>query len=138
MKVQYIIAILVLVIILAVASYVYVQNQQFLGGDRDAHGCIGSAGYSWCEAKSKCIRIWEENCTETVDQACTNSGGTVTTALCCKSSNDFPNTCLIGACGCSPENSRTVKMCDCGEGKCFNGNTCIVENFAVTTATTTT
>lgn len=22
---------------------------QLLGGDRDAHGCITSAGYSWCE-----------------------------------------------------------------------------------------
>jgi putative hemolysin len=34
-----------------------------IGGDKDIHGCIGSAGYSWCEAKQKCLRIWEENCT---------------------------------------------------------------------------
>lgn len=34
-----------------------------VGGDRDAHGCIGSAGYSWCEAKQTCIRVWEEYCT---------------------------------------------------------------------------
>ncbi len=33
-----------------------------VGGDRDAHGCIGSAGYSWCEAKQKCLRAWEEPC----------------------------------------------------------------------------
>jgi hypothetical protein len=33
-----------------------------LGGDRDEHGCIGSAGYSWCEAKQKCLRVWEEKC----------------------------------------------------------------------------
>lgn len=33
-----------------------------LGGDRDAHGCIGSAGYSWCAAKEKCFRSWEEEC----------------------------------------------------------------------------
>ncbi|MFH0861630.1 MAG: serpin family protein [Candidatus Altiarchaeota archaeon] len=33
-----------------------------LGGDRDAHGCLGSAGYSWCEAKQKCLRVWEEEC----------------------------------------------------------------------------
>ncbi len=38
-----------------------------VGNDRDAHGCIGSAGYSWCEAKQKCLRIWEEKC-ETVSQ----------------------------------------------------------------------
>jgi hypothetical protein len=34
-----------------------------VGGDKDAHGCIGSAGYSWCATKQKCIRSWEENCT---------------------------------------------------------------------------
>jgi len=33
-----------------------------LGGDRDEHGCIGSAGYSWCEEKQKCLRVWEEDC----------------------------------------------------------------------------
>lgn len=35
---------------------------QLLGGDRDEHGCIGSAGYSWCPAKDKCLRPWEEEC----------------------------------------------------------------------------
>ncbi len=33
-----------------------------LGGDRDEHGCIPSAGYSWCEVKQKCLRTWEEAC----------------------------------------------------------------------------
>jgi hypothetical protein len=33
-----------------------------IGGDRDTHGCIGSAGYSWCAPKNKCLRIWEEPC----------------------------------------------------------------------------
>ena len=34
-----------------------------VGGDKDEHGCIGSAGYLWCEEKQECIRPWEENCT---------------------------------------------------------------------------
>jgi hypothetical protein len=33
-----------------------------VGNDRDEHGCIGSAGYTWCEEKKKCLRSWEENC----------------------------------------------------------------------------
>jgi hypothetical protein len=33
-----------------------------VGGDKDAHGCLGSAGYSWCEEKSKCLKTWEEPC----------------------------------------------------------------------------
>ncbi|MFA5108467.1 MAG: ABC transporter substrate-binding protein, partial [Candidatus Micrarchaeia archaeon] len=37
-----------------------------VGNDKDEHGCIGSAGYSWCEQKQKCIRVWEENCTQLV------------------------------------------------------------------------
>lgn len=30
-----------------------------LGSDRDAHGCIGSAGYSWCAREQRCVRPWE-------------------------------------------------------------------------------
>ena len=33
-----------------------------VGGDRDEHGCIPSAGYTWCEEKQKCLRVWEEEC----------------------------------------------------------------------------
>ena len=58
------------------------------------------------------------------DSYCTASGGQVTTSLCCQSASDFPSSCLIGACGCSPENSHEVKTCDCGEGKCFDGREC--------------
>jgi hypothetical protein len=30
-----------------------------LGSDRDAQGCIGSAGYSWCARERRCVRSWE-------------------------------------------------------------------------------
>ncbi|MEN5062082.1 hypothetical protein [Luteimonas sp. TWI1416] len=30
-----------------------------VGGDRDAHGCIGSAGYAWCPRSATCERPWE-------------------------------------------------------------------------------
>jgi hypothetical protein len=30
-----------------------------VGGDRDAHGCIGSAGYHWCAHEQTCVRPWE-------------------------------------------------------------------------------
>jgi hypothetical protein len=39
-----------------------------VGNDKDIHGCIGSAGYTWCERKDKCLRIWEEACFENVSQ----------------------------------------------------------------------
>jgi hypothetical protein len=40
------------------------QNQQsrLIGGDKDAGGCLIGAGYSWCQVKYKCLRVWEEKC----------------------------------------------------------------------------
>lgn len=31
-------------------------------GRTDANGCVLGSGYQWCEAKSKCLRAWEEPC----------------------------------------------------------------------------
>ena len=62
------------------------------------------------------------------EQACMISGGTIGTSSCCKSAEDFPNSCLIGACGCALENSKEVKVCNCGTGKCFNGTGCVAVN----------
>lgn len=36
-----------------------VSAAPMVGGDKDAHGCIGSAGYSYSETLEKCIRPWE-------------------------------------------------------------------------------
>jgi len=30
-----------------------------LGSDKDEHGCINSAGYTWSIIKQECIRVWE-------------------------------------------------------------------------------
>ena len=35
------------------------EGQQAVGGDRDTHGCLGPAGYVWCENKKQCMRPWE-------------------------------------------------------------------------------
>ncbi|MFI5395426.1 MAG: choice-of-anchor Q domain-containing protein [Candidatus Binatia bacterium] len=64
-------------------------------------------------------------CPLTPEQACLASGGTVTTATCCASTNDFPDTCAIGACGCPPDASHEVRVCDCGTGSCFDGTGCV-------------
>jgi len=51
------------------AGYWYYQSQnkapELIGGQKDEHGCLGPAGYSWCEAKQKCLRVWEEKCEST-------------------------------------------------------------------------
>ena len=72
------IIILILIIIgLIVLGFVYWQgnnksqdqdqNQEpenMIGGQKDEHGCLIGAGYTWCESKQKCLRIWEEECVE--------------------------------------------------------------------------
>ncbi|MCX6761169.1 MAG: hypothetical protein NTZ84_03670 [Candidatus Nealsonbacteria bacterium] len=67
----------------------------------------------------------QEDSDKSLKEASENSGGIMATSTCCKSAKNFPNLCLIGACGCSPENSRQTKVCDCGNGKCFNGSACV-------------
>jgi hypothetical protein len=66
MKKNIIFAGLVLVMILAAGCAKEEKNDEpkIIGGDKDEGGCLIGAGYSWCEAKQKCIRVWEENCTE--------------------------------------------------------------------------
>lgn len=33
--------------------------EPLIGGDRDDHGCLPSAGYTWSYALHDCVRIWE-------------------------------------------------------------------------------
>ena len=56
------------------------------GGQRDEHGCLVAAGYTWCESKAKCLRTWEEPCenetgeTELANPAsvyCEQEGGSI-------------------------------------------------------------
>lgn len=42
--------------------------EPLVGGDKDEHGCLGPAGYQWCEIKNKCLRIWEEACYISAEQ----------------------------------------------------------------------
>lgn len=36
-----------------------VKPVNVVGGDSDAHGCKGSAGYTWSALKKECVRIFE-------------------------------------------------------------------------------
>lgn len=43
-------------------------EQPLVGGSRDAHGCLISAGYTWSEVRKDCIRLFEEGiCLEDVE-----------------------------------------------------------------------
>ncbi|MBD3238587.1 MAG: hypothetical protein GF332_03040 [Candidatus Moranbacteria bacterium] len=38
------------------------EPKKRIGGQRDEHACLTPGGYTWCEAKQKCLRAWEEQC----------------------------------------------------------------------------
>jgi len=54
--------------LLLLLSFVYISacsqqssddDKMLLGGNRDVHGCIASAGYSWCPRTEQCEQSWE-------------------------------------------------------------------------------
>ncbi|RNA62719.1 hypothetical protein D1631_12625 [Chryseobacterium nematophagum] len=48
---------IILINTLFLGSFMFAQK---VGGDRDAHGCIGSAGYTYSQVKKDCIRTFEQ------------------------------------------------------------------------------
>ena len=60
-------------------------------------------------------------------EGCIQSGGTVSTALCCQATESFPNTCTTGACGCAPDASHEVYVCICPANTCFDGESCVLD-----------
>lgn len=45
-------------------STTHTSLQKTIGGNKDSHGCLVAAGYSWCQAKNECLRPWEQYCTK--------------------------------------------------------------------------
>ncbi|MSP85970.1 MAG: hypothetical protein EXR38_06140 [Methylotenera sp.] len=57
MEIKVIISVMGLLVLAACAQQT--ANVTMVGVDGDARGCIGSAGYSWCEKTVQCERPWE-------------------------------------------------------------------------------
>lgn len=93
---------------------------QLVGNDVDEHGCIPSAGYSWCEAKQKCLRVWEEGCDSNF-VACTAE------ALICPDGN------AVGRSGPNCE-FNSCPNCSCPAGYMLVGSTCNPECYYSTPA----
>ena len=57
---------ILLAVVIILISFLMVSDKktenQLIGGDKDEGGCLIGAGYSWCEPKQKCLRVWEEKC----------------------------------------------------------------------------
>lgn len=90
---------------------------------------IAGGGAGYLVYRSRTAEKIPENNSEkgitAMEQSCIDSEGEVSTSLCCESAIDFPNNCFIGACGCYPDNSHEIKVCNCGENMCFDGEKCV-------------
>lgn len=52
---------LLITLFIAGTSVIFAQQTQpKAGADRDSHGCIGSAGYTYSQLKKECIRPFEQ------------------------------------------------------------------------------
>lgn len=115
---KYIVYALVLMCVFSVAC----TTEKRIGGEKDEHGCLIAAGYSWCESKQKCLRMWEEECPDnktvsakecTTDNDCIKGGcsGTI-----CQSKNAEP---IFTTCEYLPEYACYKEIsCGCVDGKC--------------------
>ncbi|MBU3926006.1 hypothetical protein KJ763_02470 [Patescibacteria group bacterium] len=85
-NIKIIIVILAIIIIAGILFYTNINRndneQGLIGGQADDHGCLGPAGYSWCQSQDKCLRIFEEFCpdavTDLIDSLNKVSGVTLT------------------------------------------------------------
>jgi len=62
----------------------------------------------------------------TASQCFLTAMGRVSASICCAGTGDFPDTCNVGACGCSSASSHSVNTCLCPGGGCFSAanNSC--------------
>ena len=59
-KIAYLLLLLCCVLLTACAhSATKAAIGKLVGSDRDEHGCIPSAGYTWSYALHDCVRLWE-------------------------------------------------------------------------------
>lgn len=71
MKRKYWIAVYTLILLALGSAYTLLSRENTVGGDRDDHGCIASAGYSWCAPRSACERSFETFCASATPKTAT-------------------------------------------------------------------
>ncbi len=92
------------------------------GGVGGTGGAGGTGGDNSEDVRSSDVQVSPD--AQDLAALCTSTGGRIDSGLCCLSVGDFPDSCLGGACGCSPSNSHTVVTCSCPPGGgCFSTKT---------------
>ncbi|KQT23674.1 hypothetical protein ASG22_06430 [Chryseobacterium sp. Leaf405] len=45
---------------LFIGAFAFAQKAPMVGGDKDVHGCRGSAGYTYSQLRNDCVRVFEQ------------------------------------------------------------------------------
>lgn len=104
--------ILIMTIIAAggIGGYTYIKNKQPRTiEETDAHGCLVSSGYSWCNSKQKCIKISDELCEETTIVSSILITTTTTTTKFKSTTLTIPPTTTITKPNTTTSTSTTIK-----------------------------
>ena len=95
------------------------SEEKIIGGDKDEHGCLIGAGYTWCESKEKCLRTWEEECSDDETLECENDSDCVKggcSGTVCQSKDTPP---VFTTCEYMLEYDCYKDIsCGCSDGKC--------------------
>lgn len=129
MKAYLLIGILAGILLLSGCAQTQPQGQgQMVGNDTDVHGCIPSAGYSWCGALQKCIRPWETNCTapllvgnDSDVHGCKASAGYSWCEAKQKCIRVWEENCTTEPVPSTGTECSTVADCGMGAASCING-----------------
>lgn len=108
-----IIFLLAVLIVLVIYIRKIEDKDKIIGGETDEHGCYLMAGYTWCEAKQKCLRTWEEPCIGqcTIDSDCVPEE-------CCHPKNCVHKSNLPDCSGIVCTAVCEPGTLDCGQGEC--------------------
>ncbi len=93
-------------------------------GDREHWRCGGEhwgGGCRWQGASDAGAKpdVLMSSDAQALAELCAPTGGKVEPLVCCASAGDFPNSCLVGACGCDPTSGHTVTVCARPASTCF-------------------
>jgi len=59
MKMNYSLVLPAVLVLVLIPGCINDESPAPIGGERDEHGCLGPAGYSWAEDVGACVRSWE-------------------------------------------------------------------------------
>jgi len=106
------------------------KDTPIVGNDKDIHGCIGSAGYSWCDVKQKCLRSFEENCSVEINNTVEVNETILPNDTCTDNkSNSLSLAEAITIAKASECGDRLITECSCPTGYRKDGNSCNPECY---------